>query len=181
MIPGVFLALLLRYDALAALRRGALRLRGSAAPVRPGGGAALADPVTMAGASFPRPFFNVGLLAYTGGLVATLAVMVLWDHAQPALLYLVPAVLGASALTAVARGEVKALMWGYTDECYTTELLGKPPAAAAGEASGTPPAAPAQADAAPEPSDGGSSSSTAASPAASGAGGARRRVTAKRA
>lgn len=158
MIPGVFLALLLRYDALTALRKGALRLRGAAAPVTPGGGAALADPVVMAGASFPRPFFNIGLLAYCGGLVATLVVMVVWDHAQPALLYLVPAVLGASAVTALARGEVGALMRGYSDDAYTTELLGgkKEGEAKKTDDAGAAPAAAAAAKETPEASSGSS-------------------------
>lgn len=125
MIPGVFLALLLRYDALAALRRGQLLLPGSPRhAVVPGAGAAVADTSQLAGAAFPAPFFNAGLIAYALGLVATVVVMVVWEHAQPALLYLVPAVLGASALTAAARGELRALMVDYSDEAYVTEMVG---------------------------------------------------------
>jgi hypothetical protein len=124
-IPGVFLALLLRYDALAALRRGQLLLPGSPArAVVPGAGAAVADTSLLAGASFPAPYFNTGLVAYTLGLVATLVVMLVWDAAQPALLYLVPAVLGASALTAAVRGELRALMVDYSDDAYVSEMVG---------------------------------------------------------
>jgi minor histocompatibility antigen H13 len=45
----------------------------------------------------------------------TLGVMMVWNHAQPALLYLVPGVLGSLWLTALARGELD-LMWSYTED-----------------------------------------------------------------
>lgn len=44
------------------------------------------------------------------GLIVTIAVMHHFKAAQPALLYLVPACLGASFLTAVAMGEWKTLL-----------------------------------------------------------------------
>ena len=50
------------------------------------------------------------MAAYTLGLATTVGVMHFFDAAQPALLYLVPACIGASMLMAAARGEVKALL-----------------------------------------------------------------------
>jgi minor histocompatibility antigen H13 len=44
-----------------------------------------------------------------------LAVMIKFEAAQPALLYLVPACLGSSFLTAVTRGEVKQML-AYSEE-----------------------------------------------------------------
>ena len=44
------------------------------------------------------------------GLGVTIGVMHFFDAAQPALLYLVPACIGASLLTAAARGEVQTLL-----------------------------------------------------------------------
>jgi minor histocompatibility antigen H13 len=41
--------------------------------------------------------------------------MRIWDHGQPALLYLVPGVLGTLWGTALVRGEWK-LMWEYTED-----------------------------------------------------------------
>lgn len=38
----------------------------------------------------------------------------IWNHAQPALLYLVPGVLGSVWITATVRGELS-LMWHYTE------------------------------------------------------------------
>ena len=76
-IPGFFVAMLLRFD----------KVRGHAG----------------------SPFFRWNYLAYVAGLVTTIAVMHVFKAAQPALLYLVPYCLGASVLTALARGEWAAL------------------------------------------------------------------------
>jgi minor histocompatibility antigen H13 len=65
--------------------------------------------------TFPKTYFKAGLFGYVLGLLATLGVMMVWNHAQPALLYLVPGVLGSVWLTALARGEIS-LMWNYTEE-----------------------------------------------------------------
>lgn len=93
-IPGFFLALLLRFDAHAAN-----------VPYFP----------TNIHASFPKPYFHSGLLGYVIGLTTTLYVMIVFKAAQPALLYLVPACLGSSLLCAVVRGELKEL-FEYSEE-----------------------------------------------------------------
>jgi minor histocompatibility antigen H13 len=84
-IPGIFVALLLRFDR------------------SPGRGAGKA--------SYFKPAFG----GYVSGLVATIVVMNVFQAAQPALLYIVPAVLGAVGAAALARGEVTAVM-GYSEE-----------------------------------------------------------------
>jgi minor histocompatibility antigen H13 len=70
---------------------------------------------TEAPFTFPKTYFKAGLVGYVLGLLATLGVMMVWNHAQPALLYLVPGVLGSIWLTALVRGEIN-LMWNYTEE-----------------------------------------------------------------
>jgi minor histocompatibility antigen H13 len=65
--------------------------------------------------TFPKTYFKASLVGYILGLLATLGVMIVWNHAQPALLYLVPGVLGSIWLTALVRGELS-LMWNYTEE-----------------------------------------------------------------
>ena len=93
-IPGFFLALLLRFDAhMAGISTREVNIH----------------------ASFPKPYFHSALFAYVLGLVATLFVMIQFNAAQPALLYLVPACLGSSFLCATVRGEVKALL-DYSEE-----------------------------------------------------------------
>lgn len=76
-IPGIFIALLLRFDK--SLKRGS------------------------------HTYFNATFLAYLMGLLATIFVMHVWKHAQPALLYLVPACLGAPALLAACKGDLGTL------------------------------------------------------------------------
>ncbi len=54
-------------------------------------------------------YFNATFFAYFMGLVATILVMHLYRHAQPALLYLVPACLGTPLFLALVRGDIKTL------------------------------------------------------------------------
>lgn len=93
-IPGFFLALLLRFDA-----------HNANLPYFP----------TDLHAKFSKPYFHSALIAYVAGLATTLFVMIQFNAAQPALLYLVPACLGSSLLCAVIRGELKAL-FEYSEE-----------------------------------------------------------------
>jgi minor histocompatibility antigen H13 len=72
-------------------------------------------PQTLVTAAFPKPYFVASLVGYVIGMIATLLVMSIWQHAQPALLYLVPGVLSSIWSTALVRGEVKE-MWNYTEE-----------------------------------------------------------------
>ena len=77
-IPGIFVALMLRYDSLRGVES--------------------------------QPYFVSNLVAYELGLCATVGVMHFFDSAQPALLYLVPACIGASLCMAAYRGELKDLL-----------------------------------------------------------------------
>lgn len=54
-------------------------------------------------------------VGYVVGLGTTIAVMNIFSAAQPALLYIVPAVLGAVGLHALARGEFNKV--GYASAC----------------------------------------------------------------
>ena len=67
-----------------------------------------------AGYSFPKPYFYSGIKGYVTGMIVTLGIMQVAGHAQPALLYLVPGVLGSLWTTAYNRGEIKE-MWAYTE------------------------------------------------------------------
>ncbi|KAK1064655.1 hypothetical protein LTR74_008507 [Friedmanniomyces endolithicus] len=65
-------------------------------------------------ASFPKPYFYASMVGYTIGMLTTLVVMSVYQHAQPALLYLVPGVLVSLWGTALARGELKQ-MWEFSE------------------------------------------------------------------
>lgn len=87
-IPGIFIALLLRFDVS--------QKKGS------------------------RTYFYASFAAYFLGLVTTIFVMHFFKHAQPALLYLVPACLGIPLALALLKGDIKD-MFSYEDHSEKTE------------------------------------------------------------
>ncbi|XVF69475.1 hypothetical protein PTKIN_Ptkin11bG0085300 [Pterospermum kingtungense] len=88
-IPGIFVALALRFD----VSRG----KGS-------------------------QYFKSAFLGYTVGLVLTIVVMNWFQAAQPALLYIVPAVIGFLAAHCIWNGEVKPFVIYFTT-CYQHEIM----------------------------------------------------------
>lgn len=54
-------------------------------------------------------YFNASFFAYVLGLSVTIFVMHMFKHAQPALLYLVPACLGIPTLIALINGDISAM------------------------------------------------------------------------
>jgi len=97
-MPGIFIALILRFDFQRFTKPGRV-----------------ANMYTLANRAFAKPMFNAVMLSYVLGLVATVFVMYKFQAAQPALLYLVPACLGSAFATAFVRGELDAL-WKYSEE-----------------------------------------------------------------
>lgn len=89
-IPGIFVALALRYDHARAQRS------------------------SKGCASYGKTYFIATLLAYVAGLVATMTVMHCFKKAQPALLYLSPACILSFVITGLARGELSEA-WNWVD------------------------------------------------------------------
>lgn len=81
-IPGIFIALLLRFDH--SLKRKS------------------------------KLYFYTSMVAYLMGLLATIFVMHVFKHAQPALLYLVPSCMGTPVFVALLKGDIKKL-FAYED------------------------------------------------------------------
>ncbi|SPO03757.1 related to Minor histocompatibility antigen H13 [Cephalotrichum gorgonifer] len=84
-------------------------------------------PAEIAASTFPKPYFYAAMTGYALGMVVTLAMVLIFRHGQPALLYLVPGVVGALCLTAVARGEFRVMMLYNEDgsldhKCSVVEL-----------------------------------------------------------
>lgn len=73
--------------------------------------------------AFPKPYFIASLAGYALGMAATVAVVMLTGHGQPALLYLVPAVSVVPVLTALARGQFKELLEYTEDGSLDTETV----------------------------------------------------------
>ena len=93
-IPGLFVALLLRLDAVRAN-----------IPLKQG----------LENLSFMKPYFFINVICYALGLLTTVLVMYFFNAAQPALLYLVPACLGGSLAVGLARNELSVL-FAYDEE-----------------------------------------------------------------
>ncbi|KAF8844712.1 hypothetical protein BDN67DRAFT_673149 [Paxillus ammoniavirescens] len=87
-IPGIFIALALRYDG------------------------ARAQEINT---TFSKPYFFITLAAYIAGLIVTMTVMHVFGKAQPALLYLSPACILSFVVTAFARGELRDA-WTWSDD-----------------------------------------------------------------
>ncbi|KAJ5101138.1 hypothetical protein N7456_007190 [Penicillium angulare] len=64
--------------------------------------------------AFPKVYFKASVVGYVVGMITTLLAMQYSNHAQPALLYLVPGVLISLWSTAFFRGEIKS-MWEFSD------------------------------------------------------------------
>lgn len=94
-IPGVFVALCLRFDE-------------HLAPKTPS-------------RSFPKPYFYSCFVAYIIGLATTMTVMHVFKAAQPALLYLSPACCLAPLLVALVRGQLSQLFSYSTDPAVVTD------------------------------------------------------------
>ncbi|KAI0172784.1 signal peptide peptidase-domain-containing protein [Hypoxylon sp. FL1284] len=73
-----------------------------------------ATPALKASA-FPKTYFYTAMVGYLIAMVMTLAMLLVYRHAQPALLYLVPGVIFAVWLMGMARGELRE-MWAYTED-----------------------------------------------------------------
>lgn len=77
---------------------------------------ALDDQLTTAnGGRFRKTYFTASVVGYIIGMLVTLVILNVYNHAQPALLYLVPGVLIALWGTAAVKGEW-GLMWNYTED-----------------------------------------------------------------
>jgi len=91
-IPGTLIALALRYDHYNAKQGNAIR-----------------------DGSFNKPYFWAAMGAYVFGLSTSFVVLHVFEHGQPALLYLSPACILSFVITAAIRGELPQL-WGWSDE-----------------------------------------------------------------
>lgn len=89
-IPGIYVALTLRMDGA----------RGAAA--------------AAAGQPAPARYFPAVVVGYFAGLATTIVVMNVFQAAQPALLYIVPGILGATFARALVAGEVGDI-WGFSE------------------------------------------------------------------
>eukprot|EP01088_Endostelium_zonatum_P010267 TRINITY_DN2364_c0_g1_i1.p1 TRINITY_DN2364_c0_g1~~TRINITY_DN2364_c0_g1_i1.p1 ORF type:complete len:390 (-),score=68.46 TRINITY_DN2364_c0_g1_i1:25-1194(-) len=109
-MPGVFIALCLRFDFNRAFSRGSYPKT-------------LGD---LARKKWRRPYFQTNFVFYVLGMLTTLFVMHFFKAAQPALLYLVPACIGGALLTASRLNETKRMfLFDEENAIYDTSKKGK--------------------------------------------------------
>ena len=108
-IPGIFLSLCMRYDFLSKYTpKGKPEER-------------TIESVKEEFEKTPKTYFISCMVGYCVGIIATVMVMIITNHGQPALLYLVPGCLGSVFITAYVKNEVSKI-WT-ADESKTLEIL----------------------------------------------------------
>lgn len=104
-IPGIYVAFMLRFDMIKYFRKNKT-FKG----------------ITMNFKDFP--YFIITFFGYVLGIFVTLFIMVVFNHAQPALLYLVPGVLITSISRILINGDFKEI-WDINEEKLQNELKGE--------------------------------------------------------
>jgi minor histocompatibility antigen H13 len=67
----------------------------------------------------PKHFFIAVNIGYLIAIVCTIVVMIVFDHGQPALLYLVPGCIISVLGTTISKGEFSQL-WDFSEDEYIT-------------------------------------------------------------
>jgi minor histocompatibility antigen H13 len=116
-IPGIFVSLCLRFDFLKALN--IEKAAELAEKERKGKGEtnSFMKLITHTANSAPRTYFATVLVGYLIAIVTTVVIMIIYDHGQPALLYLVPGCLISVFSMALLRGEFTKL-WEFNEDEY---------------------------------------------------------------
>ena len=118
-IPGIFMAMCLRYDVLRSL---------NVRQVNNLSDEGKCDEVLVklrrAAATAPRPYFNGCVIGYIIAIITTVVIMLVFEHGQPALLYLVPACLGSTLINALRFGELQTI-WDFSEENFVNDEAAK--------------------------------------------------------
>lgn len=116
-IPGIFVSLCLRFDFIKSLNQ--KYVAGQIKKMDRGEDADVMKYLYKQAAECPKSYFMATNVGYLIAIIVTIIVMLVFDHGQPALLYLVPGCLLAVLGTAAAKGELS-LMWEFDEEEFTT-------------------------------------------------------------
>ena len=106
-IPGIFIALCLRYDFI---RNFNPKAKDRAY-----------NNILKLFSGINKPYFWSCIVGYVAGMVTTVAIMLIFQRGQPALLYLVPGCLLSVLLCAFVRGEVSEL-YNYSEDKKIQEI-----------------------------------------------------------
>lgn len=103
-LPGVFIAMCLRYD----IQKTINKIKAHEL-IDAGKWEKVHKEFVEKAESAPRPYFWGAILGYLIAIIMTIVVMLIFDHGQPALLYLVPACLLSVIINALRLGEFKSI------------------------------------------------------------------------
>lgn len=116
-IPGIFCSLCMRYDFLKNLNikhmEGLLRREGRGEDV------STLRYLNETALNCDKHYFRAVNIGYFFAIICTIVVMLVYDHGQPALLYLVPGCILSVIITAVVKGELNELLEFSEDEYIT--------------------------------------------------------------
>lgn len=116
-IPGIFMSLCLRFDVLKSLSLSKLEsLIDSEKKGREDPGSTMKY-IIAAGNKAPKQYFISVIIGYLIAIITTVVIMFMFNHGQPALLYLVPGCILAVFITAAVKGEFKE-MWEFVEEKF---------------------------------------------------------------
>jgi hypothetical protein len=111
------MSLCLRFDVLKMLDIGKLEsiIEGEKKGTQPNG--TFYQYVTRVANGAPKHYYLAVVVGYLIAIITTIVIMFIFNHGQPALLYLVPGCIMGVAITAVVKGEFK-LMSEFVEEKY---------------------------------------------------------------
>lgn len=113
-LPGVFMSLCLRFDFLKTVDLEKLiQFKDKAAQSKK----EMLGFFNFKAKSASKTYFIAVMVGYLIAIIATIVVMLIFDHGQPALLYLVPGTILAVLITSFVKGEFN-LMWEFNEDAY---------------------------------------------------------------
>ena len=112
----MFVSLCLRYDFIKSIDFGKLQKLIAEEPMK---GFKAMEYLYKQAESCKKSYFTACMIGYFIAIIATIIVMLVFEHGQPALLYLVPGCIISVLLVAVIGGEY-AELWEFDEEAFTT-------------------------------------------------------------
>ncbi|CDW88328.1 signal peptide peptidase family protein [Stylonychia lemnae] len=116
-IPGIFMSMCLRFDFLKTLDKHRLsELIESERKGTTENNKFVGYLIAKANAA-PKSYFIAVIIGYLVAILTTVVIMIIFDHGQPALLYLVPGCLISVAALAIYNDD-KNIVWNHSEEPY---------------------------------------------------------------
>mgnify|MGYP000450745613 CR=1 FL=1 len=116
-IPGIFVSLCLRFDFLKSIN--IKHFEGLLKKEAKGEDVSSMKYLIKTATECSKTYFMAVNVGYLIAIICTVIVMLVFDHGQPALLYLVPGCILSVMGTALVKGEFN-YMWNFSEDEYIT-------------------------------------------------------------